>query len=249
MPAPRNQTIVEDCLKAIYSVGEWDPRGRTNGEIAARMGVSSSTMSDLVRRLSAEGLVSHERYGAVDLTPEGLRRALTMVRRHRLIETYLVATLGYSWDEVHDEAEVLEHAVSDTMLDRMDAALGHPWRDPHGDAIPSPQGLLHLPDARPLAALDPGDGGWVVRILDEEPDLLRWLDTQGIALDTPLRVVELKPFGGSVSLEVGPADAPTTVDLGIQAVSSIWVATGPPLETPLPSGCHYQRCHHVDAAT
>jgi DtxR family Mn-dependent transcriptional regulator len=242
MAGQRSRTVVEDCLKVIFSVGEWDERGRTNSEIAARLGASTSTVSELVRRLTDEGLVEHERYGSVGLTPAGLSEALRMVRRHRLIETFLVEQLGYSWDQVHDEAEVLEHAVSDFMLDRMDEALGRPWRDPHGDAIPTPQGVLHRPDAQPLAALDAGDGGFVARILDEEPELLRWFSEQGIALDSPLTVVEHKPFGGAVEVRLG---AEHTVDLGIQAVAALWISAGAPLEDVTdPYVCHYAGCQH-----
>ncbi len=246
MAGQRNRTAVEDGLKAIFSVGEWDPRGRTNSEIAARLGAPASTVSELVRRLADEGLVEHERYGTIELTDDGMRQALGMVRRHRLIETYLVNQLGYSWDEVHDEAEVLEHAVSDRMLDRMDEALGHPWRDPHGDAIPTPTGLLHLPVARPLAALDEGEGGWVARILDEEPELLRWFVQQGITLDTPITVEAMQPFGGALTVRVGADETEHTVDLGIQAVASLWIAPSSPVDAAGPAGgCHYDQCEHV----
>ena len=247
MAGQRNRTVVEDCLKVIFSVGEWDVRGRTNSEVAARLGASSSTVSDLVRRLTDEGLVEHERYGAIGLTDAGLRQALAMVRRHRLIETYLVDSLGYSWDEVHDEAEVLEHAISDRMLARMDVALGHPWRDPHGDAIPTADGLLHLPEASPLASLEEGAVGWVARILDEEPELLRWFDEQGLTLDTRVTVVGQKPFGGPFTIAIGE-DELTTIDLGIQALSSLWIAPDAPVETPLADGCHYAQCHHTGSA-
>ena len=248
MAGQRSRTVVEDALKAIFSVGEWDVRGRTNSEVAARLGASSSTVSDLVRRLTDEGLVEHERYGAIGLTDAGLRQALAMVRRHRLIETYLVDSLGYSWDEVHDEAEVLEHAISDRMLARMDVALGHPWRDPHGDAIPTADGLLHRPEASPLAALEEGAVGWVARILDEEPELLRWFDEQGLTLDTRVTVVGQKPFGGPFTIAIGKDDDLTTIDLGIQALSSLWIAPDAPVGAALAGGCHYAQCHHVGSA-
>lgn len=245
MAVPRNRTIVEDCLKAIFSVGEWDERGRTNSEIAARLGASTSTVSELVRRLTDEGLVDHERYGAIALTPAGLTEALRIVRRHRLIETFLVKQLGYSWDQVHDEAEVLEHAVSDFMLDKMDTALGRPWRDPHGDAIPTPNGVLHRPDARPLAALDMSEGGFVARILDEDPELLRWFDEQQVTLDSPLTVIEHKPFGGAVEVRIGGEDG-HSVDFGIQAVASLWISADAPLQgVTEPYSCHYADCHHA----
>lgn len=246
MATQRNRSTVEDGLKVIFSVGEWDERGRTNSEIAARLNAATSTVSELVRKLSDDGLVRHEPYGGVELTDDGLSQALQMVRRHRLLETFLVSELGYSWDQVHDEAEVLEHAVSDLLLERVDERLGHPWRDPHGDAIPTPDGILHLPEARPLGALDEGDRGFVARILDEEPELLRWFDEQGIHLDTELVVQERKPFGGALQVGVGPKGTRHTVDLGIQAEASLWISANAPLPgVTTPYACHYADCRHI----
>ena len=119
--------------------------------LAERIGVSASTASESIRKLADQGLVDHEKYGAVTLTDAGREAALAMVRRHRLMETFLVNELGYGWDEVHDEAEVLEHAVSDRMLDRIDAKLGYPTRDPHGDPIPAADGQVPTPPARQLS--------------------------------------------------------------------------------------------------
>ena len=244
MAGQRNPVLVEDCLKAIFSVGEWDPQGRTNGDIATRLGVSPSSASELIRQLVVDGLVDHERYGPVALTPTGMVRALAMVRRHRLLETYLVAGLGYTWDEVHDEAEVLEHAISDRMLDRIDVVLGHPWRDPHGDAIPTPDGTMHRPDARPLGVMRPGEAGFVARILDEDPELLRWFDEVGIVLDVPVRVEEQKPFGGPLAVRVGLEGG--VVELGIQATSSLWIAASAPLpDVVQPFVCRYADCVHL----
>jgi len=239
----RNDDVVEDCLKTIYTVGEWDAAARTVTEIAARMKASTSTTSALVRRLGDEGLVEHERYGDVALSAAGLARALRVVRRHRLVETFLVETLRYSWDEVHDEAEVLEHTISDLMLDRIDEALDHPWRDPHGDAIPTADGVLHLPEARPLAELEPGESGHVVRILDDSPDLLRWLVERSVAVDLGVEVVERQGFAGTVTVRLG--DAPETVDLGLQAADALWIGPDLPLAAPGPDGCHYPRCRRV----
>lgn len=244
MAGQRNVVLIEDCLKAIFSVGEWDPRSRTNGDVAARLGVSASTTSELVRQLVSDGLVDHEPYGPILLTNAGMAQALQMVRRHRLLETYLGMGLGYSWDEVHDEAEVLEHAVSDLMLTRIDSTLGHPWRDPHGDAIPTPEGVLHLPAARPLDAMQPGDSGFVARILDEDPALLRWFDDMGMALDVRLVVEGARPFGGPLAVRLG--DDGSLLDLGIQAASSLWIADAAPLtDIEEPFACRYARCQHL----
>ena len=138
-------TVAQDYLKVIWTAQEWSLEKVSTKMLAERIGVSASTASESIRKLADQGLVNHEKYGAVTLTEAGRRAALAMVRRHRLMETFLVRELGYSWDEVHDEAEVLEHAVSDRMLDRIDAKLGHPTRDPHGDPIPAADGQVPTP--------------------------------------------------------------------------------------------------------
>src|SRR6185312_9783623 len=137
----------QDYLKVIWTATEWMPQPITVKQLAERMGVRAATVSDGIRRLAENGMLRHEPYGSIELTDAGRRHAIAMVRRHRLIETFLVETLGYGWDEVHDEAEVLEHAVSDTLVDRIDAKLGHPDRDPHGDPIPSVDGAVPTPPA------------------------------------------------------------------------------------------------------
>lgn len=180
MPVPA--TAVEDYVKVIYAHTEWQPEPITMGALAARLGLAASSVTEMVQKLVAQGLVAHEPYGAVELTPDGSALALRMIRRHRLIETWLVAHIGYTWDEVHDEAEVLEHAMSDRLLDAIDAQLGHPVRDPHGDPIPAADGTLSLPTARLLA--DTEGGGVVARISDRDPLLLRHLEAEGIVVDS-----------------------------------------------------------------
>ncbi len=139
-------TVAQDYLKTIWSAQEWSHEKVSTKLLAERIGVSASTASESIRRLADQGLVDHEKYGAVTLTERGGRlAALAVVRRHRLLETFLMQELGYSWDEVHDEAEILEHAISDMMLDRIDAKLGHPTRDPHGDPIPNADGRVPTP--------------------------------------------------------------------------------------------------------
>src|ERR687895_900599 len=147
---------VEDYLKAIYRL---TPQGRpaSTSDIAQRLDLTPASVSGMVKRLSEQGLLEHVPYKGVQLTAEGRRAALRMVRRHRLIEAYLVAFLGYSWDTVHDEAERLEHAVSDTMVERMATALGHPEVDPHGDPIPSADGSIHELACTALADVPVGE--------------------------------------------------------------------------------------------
>jgi DtxR family Mn-dependent transcriptional regulator len=191
---------VEDYVKVIYAHTEWQPDPITSTTLAARLGLAPSSVTEMVKKLSTQGLVSHEPYGAIELTRDGTALALRMLRRHRLIETWLVQHFGYSWDEVHDEAEILEHAFSDRLLDAVDDELGRPRRDPHGDPIPSHDGSIVRPAAVLLA--DAPAGGRVVRISDRNPALLRELESRGVVLDTMVR----------------PGD------LDAEALASIWVA-------------------------
>ncbi|EFD78491.1 LOW QUALITY PROTEIN: transcriptional repressor SIRR, partial [Mycobacterium tuberculosis T85] len=167
---------------------------------------------------------THEKYGAVTLTDSGRRAALAMVRRHRLLETFLVNELGYRWDEVHDEAEVLEHAVSDRLMARIDAKLGFPQRDPHGDPIPGADGQVPTPPARQLWACRDGDTGTVARISDADPQMLRYFASIGISLDSRLRVLARREFAGMISVAIDSADG-ATVDLGSPAAQAIWVVS------------------------
>lgn len=223
--------VAQDYLKVIWTAQEWSREKVSTKMLAERIGVSASTASESIRKLADQGLVDHEKYGAVTLTDDGRRAALAMVRRHRLMETFLVNELGYGWDEVHDEAEVLEHAVSDRMLDRIDAKLGFPTRDPHGDPIPAADGNVPTPPARQLSVCQDGDAGTVARISDADPEMLRYFDSVGISLDSRLRVLARRDFAGMISVAVenagnsgGAADADLiTVDLGNPAAEAIWV--------------------------
>lgn len=214
-------SVAQDYLKAVYGAGEWTGTGVSTSALASRLGAAPSTVSETVRRLAAAGYLEHERYGLVTLTGAGRTAALAVVRRHRIVETYLVERLGYSWDEVHDEAELLEHAMSERLLARMDAALGHPERDPHGDPIPRPDGTVPRPPAVPLGDLPAGASGVVARISDAEPQVLRYLTQVRIGLDVPVTVRERRAFAGTTELEVGHDAA--VVDLGAPAVAAIWV--------------------------
>jgi DtxR family Mn-dependent transcriptional regulator len=214
---------IEDYVKVIYSFTEWQDKPITSTQLAQRLGVANSSVSEMVRKLKDQGLVLHKPYSAITLTPEGVRLALSMVRRHRLIETYLVQDLGYSWDEVHDEAELLEHAVSDTFIERMAAKLGNPTRDPHGDPIPSADGTVEVPLAHRMSELDDGHTGRITRISDENPDLLRYLASEEIDLDSDVEVVGRKPFGGALMVRIGPAPNSRNFDLADEVASALWV--------------------------
>lgn len=183
-----DSTVAQDYLKAVWAACEWGGAGASITGLARRMGVAASTASENVARLVEAGLLEHEPYRAVTLSEEGARRARRMMRRHRLLETYLVEVLGFEWDEVHAEAEVLEHAVSERLLAALDAALGHPVRDPHGDPIPAADGRIVQPALRSIDTVRVGRTVVVGRIRDESA-LLRDLRRAGIGLDTPVRVV------------------------------------------------------------
>jgi DtxR family transcriptional regulator, Mn-dependent transcriptional regulator len=218
--------VAQDYLKVIWNAQEWSREKVSTKMLAEKIGVSASTASESIRKLAEQGLVDHEKYGAVTLTESGRRAALAMVRRHRLLEAFLVKELGYSWDEVHDEAEVLEHAVSDRLVARIDAKLGFPQRDPHGDPIPGSDGQVPTPPARQLWSCDDGDAGTVARISDADPEMLRYFDSIGISLDSRLRVLTRREFAGMISVAVESDDgAPTTVDLGSPAAQAIWMVS------------------------
>lgn len=174
---------MEDYLKVLWTAQEWTETRVTTTWLAQRLGVGAPTVSETVRRLVDRGWADHEPYGAVTLTDAGRVLALRVVRRHRLVETWLVDHLGYGWDEVHAEAEVLEHAVSDRFVERLDAALGHPVRDPHGDPIPTAEGRVVVPTAVLLSDLAAGERGTVVRISDADPAVLRECAAAGVVLD------------------------------------------------------------------
>ena len=218
--SPTLTPVAQDYLKVIWTAQEWSQEKVTTKLLAEKIGVSASTVSEAVRKLADQGMVDHAKYGSITLTDEGRAAAVAMVRRHRLIETFLVQEMGYRWDEVHDEAEVLEHAVSDLLMSRIDAKLGHPERDPHGDPIPSADGAVPTPKARQLSEFVDGESGRVARISDSDPAMLRYFDSVGIALDVPVRVIERRDFAGTVAVTIGSAPP---VDLGNPAAQSIWL--------------------------
>jgi len=193
----------EDYLKTIYSLGELD-EAVTVTRIAQWLGVKQPSASVMVKRLTDDGLVVRDEHSAVGLSDTGLAGALALVRKHRIIETYLHRRLGFGWDEVHDEAERLEHGASDLLIDRMEAELGHPERDPHGDPIPNAQGELPVLDERPLASVDDGVDVVVVRVRDRSSSVLVHLDEMGLVPGTHLTITERDPFGGA--LHVRTAD-------------------------------------------
>jgi DtxR family Mn-dependent transcriptional regulator len=199
---------IEDYLKAIYQLDQEEPEaGSVTGQrIAERLGVASPSVTNMIKRLSELGLVQHERYRGVELSDTGERIALEVVRHHRLLERYLVEALGYGWDEVHDEAERLEHHISEALEARMAAALGDPTVDPHGDPIPHLDGSVADADTRPLVDLAPGDVAVVRRVSDRDPERLRYLEQLGLRPGANLRLLEVLPFEGPLRLEIAGAE-------------------------------------------
>jgi DtxR family Mn-dependent transcriptional regulator len=193
-------TAVQDYAKAIYSLQARAAEPVSTSAIAERLGVSPASASAMVKRLSALGLVAHKPYRGVELTDAGEKVALEVIRHHRLIELYLAEALGMSWDRVHEEAEVLEHAISPELSELIAAKLGHPTHDPHGDPIPTVEGQIEETATRALADLEPGEGGLFARVSDSDPEMLRYLSERGIGPGVELELVGREPFDGPLTV-------------------------------------------------
>jgi DtxR family Mn-dependent transcriptional regulator len=193
---------VEDYLKAIYQLS---PEGRpaSTSEIANLLALSAPSVTGMVKRLSEHGLLEHVPYRGVQLTEDGRRAALRMVRRHRLIEAYLVEFLGYSWDTVHEEAERLEHAVSDTMIERMAGALGNPTVDPHGDPIPTADGKVQELACIALSDVPIGETVEISRVQESQPERLRYIASLGLRPGVHVTVLNRQPIDDLVTIKVG----------------------------------------------
>lgn len=186
---------IENYLKAIWHLEQEGHRVKTKA-LATELDVAQPSATNMLKTLEGLGYVDYAPYRGARLTSEGRQAALRVIRNHRLIEAFLVATLGYSWEEVHAEAERLEHAVSDTLIDRMDAFLGHPIADPHGDPIPTAEGILTPHDALPLLDAEAGQHVEIVRALDQSSDVLRYLAELGLIPGAQAEVLSLEPFDG-----------------------------------------------------
>lgn len=212
---------VENYLKAILQIcasQQGEPAG--TGQIAAALAVSPGTVTSMLKTLSESGLATYTPYEGVRLTAAGNALALRVLRRHRLIELFLVETLKLSWDEVHEEAEHMEHAVSDLLVDRIDAYLGHPNVDPHGDPIPKADGSIESPTLRPLAECQAGAPFRLARVLDQSPEFLRFLTEAGLPLNAIGRVQSNSASASVVTVAVDNRE--TT--LGRDAAEKLLVA-------------------------
>ena len=205
LPAPETRDLtaaVQDYAKAIFTLESRHGAASTT-ELAALLEVRPASVSGMLRKLSALGLVEHERYRGVRLTEHGRRVALEVIRHHRLVELFLVESLGMTWDEVHAEADVLEHALSEELEELIAAKLGNPTVDPHGDPIPTRDLELAETPGLALAELEPGDRATFVRVSDADPGMLRFLGDRGIVPGAHLELVERQPFDGPLFVRVG----------------------------------------------
>lgn len=192
----------EDYIKSIYKLQKTG-RAVTTSELAAHLGVSDASVTDMVKKLSVRKLLRYTPYQGVELTQDGQRLAMKMMRRHRLWEMLLVKFLGYSWDEVHDEAERLEHVTSDEMEQRLDKALGYPKVDPHGDPIPTAEGVINAKEFRKLSDAAIGDRIEIVRVSDTNSQLLQHASRLGLTLNARLLIEEKLEFDGSMTVKIG----------------------------------------------
>ncbi len=191
----------EDYLKALYQL-HGDQRPVPTRDLAQRLGISSPSVSEMVTRLSAQGLVEHDRYRGQQLTREGRKVALELVRHHRLLEMFLVQVLGYSWDEVHDEAERLEHVISERMERRIFELLGRPELDPHGHAIPTLGGKVRPLSDRPLSECRVGERVVVQGVSDDDPVRLRELERRGLLPGTGIDILGESKFEGPIAVRI-----------------------------------------------
>jgi DtxR family Mn-dependent transcriptional regulator len=198
---------VENYVKAIYQLAQSAESGAVaTGQIAVALSVLPGTVTSMLKTLDESNLATYTPYEGVRLTSSGRALALRVLRRHRLIEQFLSQTLKLSWDEVHEEAEHMEHAVSDSLVDRIDAYLGHPATDPHGDPIPQADGTVAAPADRSLADCAPGSAFRIARVIDQSPDFLRHVSQVGLAIGAQGSLVANDTHADNLTIRVGNAD-------------------------------------------
>lgn len=196
---------VEDYLKAIYKL-ESDEKGASTTRIAEALEVSSASATNMIKRLAEMGLVNYQSYKGATLTPSGRKIALEIIRHHRLLELYLLEVMGYSWDEVHDEAEKLEHHISEQFEDKIAELLDNPTHDPHGDPIPTKEGIMPEMKTQPLVQAEAGHHYLVSRVKNQDPELLRYLEKIGLLPGSKITVKDKGPFKGPITLLIEEAE-------------------------------------------
>ncbi len=213
---------VENYVKTIYQIcADQHGAASATGQIAEAMGVTPGTVTAMLKTLSEGGLVTYTPYGGARLTDSGNGLALRVLRRHRLIELFLVKTLDFSWDQVHEEAENMEHSVSDLLVDRIDCFLGYPRSDPHGDPIPRADGTFEAPATRSLAECGVGERFRLARVLDQSPDFLRYLAESGLLLDVSGTIVASHTEAGVMIIDLGGREAPLGHDAARKLLVSL----------------------------
>lgn len=214
--------VIEDYLKTIYDLTASNGRATTN-QIADRMGVTPASVTNMIQKLSSTEppLLDYRKHRGVKLTPDGEKVALEIIRHHRLLEVFLHQTLGYSWDEVHDEADRLEHVISEELEERIATSLGDPQHDPHGDPIPTRDLHLPLTSEVALSQLRPTQTAKVRRVRDSDPELLRYLSEMGIKPEAQLKVLEYSPFDNNLQVQIEGREEP--VVLGLRVTNQVYV--------------------------
>lgn len=213
---------VEDYLKAIYKL-ETEGEGASTTRLAEAMDVSSASATNMIKRLAKMGLVDYQSYKGARLSKAGRKIALEIIRHHRLLELYLLEVMGYSWDEVHEEAEKLEHHISERFEDKIAELLDHPTHDPHGDPIPSKDGIMPVMEDIPLNEAEQERSYMVTRVKDQDPELLRYLEKVGLLPGVRVTVENKQPFEGPMTLRVEDTEQVIGHNLG----DSIYLAKLP----------------------
>lgn len=211
---------IQDYLKNIYELTENGESASTNA-LAEKLNIRAPSVTGMLQKLASAkpALVEYQKHQGVRLTKEGKKAALEVIRHHRLLEAWLVQTLGYSWDEVHEEAEKLEHVISEDFERRIAAAMGHPLRDPHGELIPTEDLKMPLDDSTPLSALRPGQTAIIQSVKAADTDLLRYLDGLGLVPGAKIEVKDYSPFDHNITVKVGRRSSV----LGLNITSKIYV--------------------------
>lgn len=216
-----NHQAIEDYLKTIYVLAEESTEERVStSQIAEARDVKPASVTNMIQRLARLNLVDYEKHNGVRLTENGRQIALEVIRHHRLIELYLIEALGFGWDEVHEQADILEHVISEKLEERIAAALDHPIVDPHGDPIPTIDGAIISVEMHPLVSLDVGDSARVARIIDDaNSEMLRYLAQLELMPGADIFVSEIAPFDGPITLQIDG----NRIVIGRSVAASIWV--------------------------
>lgn len=213
---------VQDYLKTIYKLQAQDGVVSTSA-LADAMEVTAASATGMVKKLANLKLVRHNPYQGVVLSKAGEKMALEIIRHHRLLELYLAEALGYGWDQVHEEAERMEHVISEEFEEKIFEALGRPTRDPHGDPIPAKDGTMITAEHDCLSDLEPGEKGVIRQVSNSDAEMLRYLGARGLVPDAALEVLDKAPFNGPITVKTGEAFHV----LGRDLASQIWVEAGP----------------------